>query len=102
MVGAVGETAVPMDCVIESWPENNCKDVCERGRRRDLRGERVRGATAFGHPGVELEALSVCGESTPEVRAAVVHIEGPCDAELVFEEEESSRCISVAAIIRGY
>lgn len=79
-----------MTCVGESSREDTCMEACAR------RGEDVlcvengcEGATAFGYPGVELHAISVCGEATPEVLAAVVPLELRCDAPLVFRGEGS-------------
>ncbi|MCX4240064.1 hypothetical protein [Paraliomyxa miuraensis] len=78
----------PIECVIESSPEGNCTEVCaSRGFFCVENG--CEGATAFGYPGTEIEAISVCGESTPDVKAAVERIEGPCDAPLVFSGEGS-------------
>jgi hypothetical protein len=81
---------VPMTCVGELSPEDTCTEACGR------RGEGVvcvengcEGATAFGYPGVEPQALTVCGESTPDVLEAVVPIAMPCDSPLVFRGEDS-------------
>lgn len=80
----------PMECVIESSPERTCKEVCEGvGAGVVCAANGCEGATAFGYPGTEFEALSICGESTPEVRAAVEHIEGSCDTPLLFSGEGS-------------
>jgi hypothetical protein len=78
----------PMDCVIESSPEETCTEVCV-GKGVICVENGCEGATAFGYPGTEIEASGVCGESTPDVRAAVERIEGSCDAPLVFTGEGS-------------
>ncbi len=81
---------VPMTCIIESDAEATCTEACAR------KGEDVvcvengcEGATAFGYPGVELQALEVCGHAAPDVLEAVVPIQAPCDAPLVFRGEGS-------------
>jgi hypothetical protein len=78
----------PMDCIIESSPEETCTEVCE-GHGVICVENGCEGATAFGYPWAEMESIMVCGESTPDVRAAVERIEGPCDAPLVFTGEGS-------------
>lgn len=83
-------SATPMECVIESRPEETCSEVCEGVGMGVVCVENgCEGATAFGYPGIELAALSVCGESTPDVQAAVERIEGPCDTPLLFTGEGS-------------
>jgi hypothetical protein len=80
----------PMECVGESRPEETCTEVCEGASMGVICVENgCEGATAFGYPGPEHLAIGICGESTPEVREAVVHIEGSCDAPLVFTGDGS-------------
>jgi len=81
---------VPMECVVESRSENDCKTVCEGVADGFVCVENgCEGATAFGYPGPATQTIAFCGESTPEIQEAVVYIEGPCDAPLVFTGEGS-------------
>lgn len=78
----------PLGCIIESTPENTCAEVCSsKGVVCVENG--CEGATAFGYPGPAHLTIAYCGESTPEIRDAVVPIEGPCDAPLAFTGEGS-------------
>lgn len=80
----------PTKCVIESDREDTCMDACARHGDGVICAENgCDDATAFGYPGTEVEAISVCGEGTPEVQDAVVPIEMPCDAPLRFTGEGS-------------
>jgi hypothetical protein len=81
---------VPMGCVGELSPNDTCTEVCaDEGRSVVCVENGCDGVTAFGYPGTELEALAVCGDSTPDVREAVVPIEMSCDAPLHFTGEGS-------------
>jgi hypothetical protein len=78
----------PLDCVIESNPEDDCNAACaSKGVVCAENG--CDGATAFGYPGPAHLAIGYCGESTPSVQATVERIEGPCDAPLAFRGEGS-------------
>jgi hypothetical protein len=80
----------PLECVIESRPEETCAEVCTGVGDGVVCVENgCEGATAFGYPWAEIESIMVCGESTPDIRAGVTHIEGPCDAPLVFTGDGS-------------
>jgi hypothetical protein len=80
----------PMECVIESRPEETCREVCEGVSTGVVCVENgCEGATAFGYPGPAHLAIGYCGESTPSVQAAVERIEGSCDTPLAFSGEGS-------------
>jgi hypothetical protein len=78
----------PWDCVIESSPEKTCEEACEsKGVICVENG--CEGATAFGYPGPATDTVTFCGDNDSQVRDAVVPIQVPCEAPLVFTGEGS-------------
>jgi hypothetical protein len=81
---------VPMDCVVESEPEDSCAEVCAAVGEGVICVENgCEGATAFGYPGPGHLAVDFCGQSNSTVQDAVIPIEMPCNAPLVFTGEGS-------------
>ena len=75
-------------CVVASTADHTCAEVCG-ARELTCVENGCDGATAFGYPGPQHEAVQLCGSSALGDREAVTDIPGPCDQELVFSGEGS-------------
>lgn len=76
------------ECVGASSEEQTCAEVCGMLDMACVENG-CDGATAFGYPGPQHEAVHACGSASPSFREWVTEIPGPCDQPLSFTGDDS-------------